>query len=120
RYAGVDRADIGMEGADKIVLKLPGYTDRAAATDLIEGPGKLEFRYVRELESTWRSEAEHDSRGRETGFERILGSDGKPLSPQELDDKVFSQPPILEGSEMLPNSRPELTAKGYIVHFEFS
>ncbi|MBM3494730.1 MAG: protein translocase subunit SecD, partial [Armatimonadetes bacterium] len=54
----------------------------------------------------------------ESGFEKITGSDG-PVSPEELEAKVFSKDPVLAGDQLEPNSRAELGPEGTIIHFEF-
>src|SRR5262245_9423735 len=49
---GVSEPLIQLEGEDRIVLQLPGLTDRNRATDLIGKTAKLEFKLVRTPEET--------------------------------------------------------------------
>ncbi len=116
---GVAEPVVYPQGEDRVVVELPGLKNPEEALNVIQSTAKLEFRYVPQFETgEWRHEPEIKN-GQPTGYEEIIGSDGKPVSPQELDDKVFSQPPVLDGSELEPNSQPELTPQGYVVQFEF-
>src|SRR5947208_15464080 len=115
---GVAEPVVYPQGTNRIVVELPGLKNKEQALQAIVSTAKLEFRYVKELEGEWHTRPETRD-GRETGFEQITNRDGKPISDEELKDKVFSQPPILDGSELLPNSRVELGPKGYFIHFEF-
>lgn len=103
---------------NQIIIELPGLTNKAQARDAIQTTARLEFRKVPELESEWRHEPDKVN-GKETGFEKITGRDGNVITPEELDARVFSKPPVLAGDELEPNSRAELTPQGTVIHFEF-
>jgi SecD/SecF fusion protein len=117
-YLGVAEPLVYPQGNDRIVVELPGIKNKEEALKVVQTTAKLQFRYVKELEGEWKTEPEMKD-GKETGYETIIGTDGKPVSEAELNDKVFSQPPILSGDELESNSRAELGPKGYWVHFEF-
>ncbi len=106
--------------ADQIIVELPGLTNKEQARESVQTTAKLEFRYVKELEGTWRVEDEKID-GKDTGYQKILGADGKPVSVEELNDKVFSneQTLVVGGEELLPNSYAELRNDGMAIHFEF-
>src|SRR5207253_5353229 len=115
---GVSEPVIYPQGTDRIVVELPGVKNPEEALKLIQQTASLEFRKVTELEnSTWHSEDETKD-GVPTGYEKILDSGGKEVSPQELNDKIFSTDPLLDGSELLPNAEAELLTKGYVIDFE--
>lgn len=104
---------------DQIVVELPGVRDEKEALKSIQTTARLEFRYVPELERDWRSQ-EETVNGKPTGFEQIIGSNGEPVTPEELEARVFSKPPVLTGAELEPNARAELTpSEGTVIHFEF-
>ncbi len=105
--------------SNQIIVELPGLTNKQQARDTISTTARLEFRYVPELEGTWSTSEERTPDGKLTGFEKIFGADGKEVSPEELQTRIFSKDPVLTGSELLPNSRAELTTEGTIIHFEF-
>jgi len=102
---------------DRIVVELPGLKNKEQALEAIQSTASLEFRYVKQLEGEWTTRPEVRN-GRDTGFEEILEA-GKPVSPEELDDKVFSQPPIVDGAELEPNSKAQLGPQGYYITFSF-
>ncbi|HSV72609.1 MAG TPA: protein translocase subunit SecD [Chthonomonadales bacterium] len=103
---------------NQIVVELPGLRDKDAARRQIQTTAQLEFRKVPELENEWRTE-EEEIDGRPTGFERILGQDGNPVSAEEMEARVFSKLPVLTGADLEPNSRAELTPQGVHITFEF-
>lgn len=105
--------------SNQIVVELPGLTNKQQARDTISTTARLEFRYVPELEGTWSTSEERTPEGKPTGFEKIYGPDGKEVSEEELQARIFSKDPVLTGNELLPNSRAELTTEGTIIHFEF-
>lgn len=117
-FLGVAEPIVYPQGSDRVVVELPGVKDPKKALEVVQSTAKLEFRYVKEFENgTWTHDTERAGE-RETGFERIM-SGSKPVSDEELKDKVFSQDPIVTGADLQPTSRAELTAKGYIIHFSF-
>lgn len=102
---------------DQIVVELPGVRDKEQALESIKTTARLEFRYVPELERDWRTE--EGTEGKNAGYEVITGPNG-PISPEELDAKVFSKDPVLAGDELLPNAKADLGQDGQVViHFEF-
>jgi SecD/SecF fusion protein len=105
--------------SNQIIVELPGLTNKQQARDTISTTARLEFRYVPELEGTWSTSEERTADGKLTGFEKIFGPDGKEVSAEELQARIFSKDPVLTGNELLPNARAELTTEGTIIHFEF-
>jgi SecD/SecF fusion protein len=104
---------------DQIVVELPGLKNKEEARAQIQTTAQLEFRYVPEITSGEWTQRPEVVNGKETGFEELIGRDGKPVSPQELEAKVFSRPAELNGKDLEANSRAELTPQGSIIHFEF-
>jgi SecD/SecF fusion protein len=105
----------------QIVVELPGIKNRQEALDAIQSTAKLEFRYVPELDpgGQWTTTSLRDSSGKETDFEQILGPDGKPIPQGELDDRIFSEPPILDGNQLLPNAYVDFPNGKVVINFEF-
>lgn len=104
---------------DQIVVELPGVKNKADALAAIQTTARLEFRYVPMLDSReWTDEPERIN-GKETGFYKILNQNGTEVSPEELQARVFSQPPVLTGADLEPNSTVELGPRGVVIHFEF-
>lgn len=105
---------------DQIVVELPGVKNKAEALAAIQTTAKLEFRYVPMLDTReWTDEPERIN-GKETGFYKILNQNGAEVSKEELEARVFSQPPVLTGADLEPNSTVELSPpKGVVIHFEF-
>jgi SecD/SecF fusion protein len=102
---------------NQIVVELPGIRNKQDALNAIQTTAKLEFRYVEELEREWRFEDE-EVNGVKTGFQVITGPNG-PISPEELEARIFSKDPVLTGDQLEPNSRAELGPQGTVIHFEF-
>jgi len=117
---GVSEQVVYPQGTDRIVVELPGVRNKEEALKVIQQTASLEFRKISQFENnTWRHEDETIN-GQPTGYEKIVDSAGKEVSTAELDDKIFSTEPILDGAELVPNSRAELTGDGYVIHFEFN
>ena len=116
---GVSEPVVYPQGTDRVVVELPGVKDKQAALDVVQSTAKLEFRYVKQFEGEW-SHREEKIGERDTGYEKIYKG-SQEVSPQELDDLVFNNDSglIASGDDLAPTSKPELTAKGYVITFEF-
>jgi SecD/SecF fusion protein len=118
-FLGVAEPVVYPQGADRLVVELPGVKNPEKALEVVQSTAKLEFRYVPEFEkNTWRHEPERIGE-KETGFETITGPEGRKISEDELKEKFLATEPICTGADLQPTSRAELTAKGYIIHFSF-
>jgi SecD/SecF fusion protein len=117
---GVAEPVVYPKPPDQVVVELPGLTNKAQALAVIQTTARLEFRSVPQLDhGTWHTEAELDKHGEPTGYEVILGPDGKLVPQTVLDAQVVSTDPVLSGDALLPNTRVEISQQGYEVAFEF-
>jgi SecD/SecF fusion protein len=121
---GVAEPVVYPKPPEQIVVELPGLTNKEQALAVIQTTARLEFRSVDKLDrGTWHTEAERNKNGELTGYEVILGPDGTPVPQAVLDEQVFSKAPVLSGDDLLPNTRVEISrrgyARGYAVAFEF-
>ncbi len=105
---------------DRIVVELPGLTNRDQARQMIQSTAKLEFRSVPELDNgTWNITRGTTTKGG-VDYEKLVNSStGKEISPAELQDRVFSKDPLLSGDRLKSNSRAELPMGKAVIHFEF-
>jgi protein-export membrane protein SecD len=121
---GVAEPVVYPKPPEQIVVELPGLTNKEQALAVIQTTARLEFRSVPQLDlGTWRTEEELGKDGRPTGYEVILGPDGRPVPQAVLDEQVFRKDPALSGDDLLSNTRVEISrrgyARGYAVAFEF-
>lgn len=117
---GVAEPVVYPKPPDQIVVELPGLTNKAEALDTIKSTAKLEFRYVPELDPNGEWSSRSPEEGKATGFEEIVGRDGKTIPAGEMEERVFSKDPILEGDQLLANSRAEADPqRGVVINFEF-
>jgi SecD/SecF fusion protein len=117
---GVAEPVVYPKPPDQIVVELPGLTNKEQALAVLQTTARLEFRSVPALDNgRWRTEAEFDTHGQPTGYEVLLGPDGKPVPPSVLAETVFSTAPVLSGDDLLPNTRVAINQQGYEVAFEF-
>ena len=117
---GVAEPVVYPKPPDQIVVEFPGLTNKEQALAVIQTTARLEFRSVPALDNgRWRTEAEFDTHGQPTGYEVLLGPDGKPVPPSVLAETVFSTAPVLSGDDLLPNTRVAINQQGYEVAFEF-
>lgn len=119
---GVSEPVVYAKPPKQVVVELPGITNKQQALDAIKSTAKLEFRYVPQLDpgGGWTTQDMTDSNGKSTGYLQILGPDGKPVPDSELNTLVFSQPPVLDGSQLLPNSNVSITTGRPVIQFEFN
>jgi SecD/SecF fusion protein len=107
-------------GENRIIVELPGLKNEKEALEAVQSTASLEFRYLPELaDRTWTTRDETDNSGQSTGFEQILKSDGKPVSKEELADRVFSKDPLLAGDMLKPNARADIGTGKPVIQFEF-
>ena len=101
-----------------VALLLAGCAPRAnpaAASASPLRPANLHFRWVKEFENgRWRHNPERDSRGNDTGYETITSPDGKAISQEELNRRVFNNDRtlVISGRELDPNCRAITVGKG--------
>src|SRR5215510_7036741 len=82
---GVAEPVVYPKPLDQIVVELPGLTNKKQALSVIQTTARLEFCSVSALDNRgWRTEAEFDTHGQPTGYEVLLGPDGKPVPPSVL------------------------------------
>src|SRR5262249_16026018 len=81
--------------ANTLTVEIPTGQSAQDLTRLLTRPAALEFRYVKQLESEWRTEPEIVN-GRQTWTEAVFGTDGKPVSAHAMKE-VFSRPPEFSG-----------------------
>jgi SecD/SecF fusion protein len=105
--------------ANQIIVELPGLKNKEDARGAIQTTAKLEFRSVPEFDNnTWHTEDEMKD-GKKTGYETILGPDGKPVSEAELGLKLFKNVAFMGGEELMANSRADVSPEGgAVIHFE--
>jgi len=115
---GVSEPVVYAKPPKQVVVELPGIKNKQQALQAIKSTAKLEFRYVPQLDpgGGWTTV---DMTGSQAGFEQIIGPDGKPVPESVLNTLVFSQPPILDGSQLLPNSSVSLATGRPEIQFEF-
>jgi preprotein translocase subunit SecD len=108
---------------DKLSVEVAGElsdADAEAVAVAITSRGDLTFRFLPELnDGTWTTRQETDQFGIEQPYETILDHDGKPVSKEVLDARVFSKPALLAGKDLKPNARADIGTGLPVVHFEF-
>jgi len=105
------------EARGTLAVTIPANRSADSLRDLLTRPGKLEFRFVPQLNKLWRTAPEVVN-GRETGFEKILGPDGRPVGRAELAAALANKAPFT-GADLQPTCRAESVAANVGVHFEF-
>jgi SecD/SecF fusion protein len=113
------------EARGTLAVTIPANRSDEALRDLLTRPARLEFRYLPQLDKVWRTVPEV-VKGRETGFERILGPDGRPVRESELAAALSAKAPFT-GADLKPTCRAESiaaspqspTRPNVGVHFEF-
>jgi preprotein translocase subunit SecD len=87
---GVAEPVVYPKPPDQIVVELPGVLNKEQGLAVLQTTARLEFRSVPALDNgTWHTEAEVDTYGKPTGYEVLLGLDGKPVPESVLAETVF-------------------------------
>lgn len=110
---------------NQIIIELPGLKDEKKALDQIQATASLQFYIIRQLGNKDGTEPHpwsqtHDPK---TGADILIDSTtGQPISEQQLQDAIFSNPPVATGEDLLPNSRavPQPSSGNPVIEFEFN
>ncbi len=113
------------EARGTLAVTVPADRSADSLRDLLTRPGRLEFRFLPQLKKVWRTAPEVVN-GRETGFERFLGPDGRPVDRAALAVALSGKAPFT-GADLLPTCRAESlpadaqsrTGPSVGVYFEF-
>jgi SecD/SecF fusion protein len=128
-FQGVSEPTIITKPPDQVIVELPGLKNEKEALDRLQSTASLQFYLLPELGSKngnrtpiWSQVTQEDPKTGVKTDTLINNSTGKPVTPQELDDRVFSRDPIVTGNELLPNSSaaPDPTTNSPIIRFEFN
>ncbi|HZO89101.1 MAG TPA: protein translocase subunit SecD [Chthonomonadaceae bacterium] len=126
-FTGVSEPAIITKPPDQVVIELPGLKNEREALDQLQSTASLEFYLLPQLgnkngtrPATWSIREEETKNGRQEVL--IDNNTGQPLTPQQLDEYVFSRPPIVTGKDLLPNSRAVInpTTNSPVIEFEFN
>jgi SecD/SecF fusion protein len=109
-----------VQGENRVIVELPGLRNKEEALEKIKSTARLEFRFVPEFEDgTWTTRQETDKFGNDQPYETILNRDGKPVSTEELQARVFDKEPLITGDKLKPNAKADIGTGSPVVHFEF-
>jgi len=111
---GLAEAVLQTEGADKIIVKLPGVTDPEQALKIIRSTAQLEFRHVPRKYQVGVESGEDKG-----GLKQVTFSDeaGREVPQQEV---IAESPVIVRGDQLKPNSYVDHNTSGFpLVAFEF-
>ncbi len=96
---------------DQIVVELPGLQDEKAALESLQSTASLEFYWLRQLGNKDRSRqgiwAEREITDPVTGVKQetlVDAASGHTITPEQLQEAVFSNPPLVTGKDLLENS----------------
>ncbi|HLK59457.1 MAG TPA: protein translocase subunit SecD [Chthonomonadaceae bacterium] len=122
---GVTEPQILTKPPDQVVLELPGIKEEKELLERLRSTASLQFYLLPQLgnaegtqPAAWR--IREDPQAGKVMLEDV--QTGKPLTPQQLDEAVFSQEPVITGAQLLPNSRAIIdpTTNSPIIAFEFN
>lgn len=125
---GVSEPTIITKPPDQIVVELPGLKDEKEAIDRLQSTASLQFYWLPQLgnkdnsrPATWRVEQITDPNTKQPQDILVDRATGQPITPEQLQDAVFSQPPIVTGKDLAEGScRAEIqSAGGSVIDFEF-
>ncbi|MBO4547890.1 MAG: protein translocase subunit SecD [Abditibacteriota bacterium] len=113
---GVSEGKAFIQGADKIVVEIPGIKDSDKALDTISNTAQLEFYYLKDVQSA------SNPGGRwkisDGGQDEYVFSDGETEIYSGDKEKVMKEvvgapanKPILTGKDLMPNSRQAISNK---------
>ena len=109
---GVKEPSIARQGADRIIVQLPGVTDRQRALNLIGKTAQLEFRLVADDENKLNEAISGDV---PTGYELKNDEDGKPLLLENtavMTGESLSSAMLSRDQYGRPSVKLEFTGKG--------
>ena len=121
---GVAEPTLVTQPPDRIIVELPDIKDPKKALERIKATVVMTFYLLPQLgnedgriPARWTVQEDEKSKERQL----IDVTTRKPVSPEQLEAEVFSNPPIVTGRDMLPNSSPQLGSKGDAeITFEFN
>ncbi len=101
--------------ANQIIVELPGIRNKNQAIHQLKSTANLQFYLLPKLGhgngvgATWAVEHQKDPVTHRSEDVLVHIATGKPVTPQELQDEVFSNPDLLvtTGAHLLPDSRVE-------------
>ena len=118
-FTGVSEPTIITKPQDQVVVELPGLKDEAEAIKSLQSTASLEFYWLRQLgnkdrtrEGVWAISESTDpvSKAKQ---EILVDRNGTPITPEQLQDGVFSSDPIVTGKDLQENScRAVITGTG--------
>lgn len=126
RETGVRSPAVVVDDArGTLAVTIPADCSVDGLRDLLTRRARLEFRCLHQLNKAWRT-APEVVKGRVTGFEQIVGPDGRPVRRAELAAALSSKAPFT-GADLQPTCRAEslgASAQSRMparvgVHFEF-
>lgn len=110
-----------LYGIAVLAVTIAGCTPKSDGREFAPiKPAHLEFRWIKEFDDdAWRHEPEYDSRGKETAYEIIKDREGRIVSQQELDRRVFKNERtlVVTGRDLEPTCRAVLGSRGYMLTF---
>jgi SecD/SecF fusion protein len=118
-FTGVSEPTIITKPQDQVVVELPGLKDEAEAIKSLQSTASLEFYWLRQLgnkdhsrEGVW-SISETVDPVTKAKQEVLVDRSGTPITPEQLQDGVFSSDPIVTGKDLQENScRAVITGTG--------
>ncbi|MBP5273985.1 MAG: protein translocase subunit SecD [Abditibacteriota bacterium] len=124
--SGVSEGKAFIQGADKIVVEIPGIKDSDKALDTISNTAQLEFYYLKDVQSAsnpggrWKiSDGGQDDYVFSDGENEIYSSD-KEKTMKEVVGAPANKP-ILTGKDLMPNAKQGISNKTQpVVHVQFN
>lgn len=125
---GVSEPTIITKPDDQIIVELPGLKNEREALDRLQSTASMVFYLLPELGTRdggggiWSVSQHEDPTTHQKTDTLIDNSTGAPVSPQILQDRVFSREPIATGNEMLPNCAATIqpSSSNPVIDFEFN
>ena len=128
RLRGIGAANpvvVVNEARGTLAVTISGNSSADGLRELLTRPARLEFRFLPQFGKVWRT-APEVVKGRATGFEQILGPDGRPVRRSELAAALSGKAPFT-GADLQPTCRAEVlaappgssTRPNVVVHYEF-